>query len=79
VRIISQDGNFDIPYEGVILQRFRNEIYVLNKNLLGLEHNLSNMCIAKYDNEEDAKTAMEEIREGYVTRKAIIILNKESE
>lgn len=37
MRIISQDGTLDIPYEQVVIQRFNGEIYFLNKNLIGVE------------------------------------------
>lgn len=36
MRVISQDGELDIPYEQVVIQRFNGEIYFLNKNLTGI-------------------------------------------
>lgn len=65
MRIISQDGTFDIPYEQVVIQRFKGEIYFLNKNLTGVEQLCSDMVIAKYSTEEKAKKAMEMLREQY--------------
>jgi hypothetical protein len=65
MRIISQDGTLDIPYEQVIIQRFRCEIYILNKNLTGVEQLCSDMVIAKYSTEEKAKKAMEMLGEHY--------------
>ena len=37
MRVISQDGTLDMPYEEVIIQRFKSRIYFLNKNLTGVE------------------------------------------
>ena len=66
MRVISQDGTIDIPYESVVIQRFGREIYFLNKNLTGVEHLASDMDIAKYSTEEKAKKAMEMLRKAYV-------------
>lgn len=65
MRIISQDGTLDIPYEQVVIQRFNGEIYFLNKNLTGVEQLCSDMVIAKYSTEEKAKKAMEMLGEQY--------------
>ena len=66
MRVISQDGTIDIPYESVVIQRFGREIYFLNKNLTGVEHLVSDMDIATYSTEEKAKKAMEELRYAYM-------------
>ena len=63
MRVISQDGTIDIPYEEVIIQRFESRIYFLNKNLTGVEPLNYNMQIAEYSTEEKAKKAMEMLRE----------------
>ena len=62
MRIISQDGTIDLPYEQVIIQRFKKDIYFLNKNLIGVEQLISDMVVAKYSTEEKADEAMEEIK-----------------
>ena len=66
MRVISQDGTIDIPYEDVIIQRFGREIYFLNKNLIGVEQLVSDMDIATYSTEEKANKAMEMLRKAYV-------------
>ena len=66
MRVISQDGTIDIPYDSVIIQRFGREIYFLNKNLIGVEQLVSDMDIATYSTEEKAKKAMEELRYAYM-------------
>ena len=66
MRVISQDGTIDMPYESVIIQRFGREIYFLNKNLIGVEQIVSDMDIATYSTEEKAKKAMEMLREAYI-------------
>ena len=65
MRVISQDGTLDIPYEDVIIQRFESRIYFLNKNLTGVEPLNDDMQIAEYSTEEKAKKAMEMLRIAY--------------
>ena len=65
MRVISQDGTIDMPYESVIIQRFGREIYFLNKNLIGVEQLVSDMDIATYSTEEKAKKAIEMLRITY--------------
>lgn len=66
MRIISQDRTFDMPYEEVIIQRFKSRIYFLNKNLTGVELLNDDMQIAEYSTEEKAKKAMEMLRDAYI-------------
>lgn len=66
MRVISQDGTIDIPYEDVIIQRFGSKIYFLNKNLTGVYPLTDDMKIAEYSTEEKAKKAMEMLREAYI-------------
>ena len=68
MRIISQDGTIDIPYEQCVIQRFKTEIYFLNKNLTGVEQLVSDMEIATYSTEEKAEKAMEMLRTAYTGR-----------
>ena len=65
MRVISQDGTIDIPYESVIIQRFGREIYFLNKNLIGVEQLISDIDIATYSTEEKAQKAMEMLQNDY--------------
>lgn len=65
MRIISQDGTIDIPYDSVIIQRFGREIYFLNKNLIGVEKLVSDMDIATYSTKAKAIKAMEMLRKVY--------------
>lgn len=66
MRVISQDGTLDMPYEEVIIQKFKSRIYFLNKNLTGVESLTDDMRIAEYSTEEKAKKAMEELRYAYM-------------
>ena len=52
MRLISQDGTFDVPYEQVVIQRYSDGIYWLNKNLIGVESGIS----------EDFKTSFSSIK-----------------
>ena len=73
MRVISQDGTIDVPYESVIIQRFRREIYFLNKNLIGVEQLVSDMDIATYSTEEKAQKAMEMLRDTYQYGKRVAV------
>lgn len=37
MRVISQDGCYDIPYEQAALQRYKEKIYLMRKNFFGDE------------------------------------------
>ena len=63
MRVISQDGTIDIPYEMVVIQRFEEDVYFLNRNLTGVEDLISDIRLAKYSTEEKAIKAMEMLRE----------------
>lgn len=65
MRVISQDGTIDMPYEQVVIQKFKNDIYFLNKNLTGVEQLVNDMVVATYSTEEKAKKAMEMLRLAY--------------
>lgn len=65
MRVISQDGAIDVPYEEVIIQRFKSRIYFLNKNLTGVESLNDDIQIAEYSTEEKAKKAMKMLRIAY--------------
>lgn len=73
MRVISQDGTIDIPYDSVIIQRFKRKIYFLNKNLIGVEQLVSDMDIATYSTEEKAKKAMEMLRDTYQYGKRVAV------
>lgn len=66
MRVISQDGTINVPYEMVAIQRFRNAIYFLNRNLTGVEDLISDITLAEYSTEAKAIKAMEMLREAYV-------------
>ena len=66
MRVISQDGTLDIPYEDVIIQRFSSRIYFLNQNLTGVESLSDDMQIAEYSAEAKAIKAMEMLRKAYI-------------
>ena len=66
MRVISQDGTIDIPYEMVVVKRFGNAVYFLNRNLAGVENQVRDIELAKYSTEEKARKAMEELRYAYI-------------
>lgn len=68
MRVISQDGTIDIPYEQCVIQRFREKIYFLNKNLVGVEQLVNDIEMASYSSEENAQKAIEMLRTAYTGR-----------
>lgn len=65
MRVISQDGTIDVPYEMVVIQKFRNAIYFLNRNLSGVEDLINDITLAEYSTEAKALKAMEMLRKVY--------------
>ncbi len=69
MRVISQDGTIDVPYEMVVIQKFRNGVYFLNRNLTGIEELINDIELAKYSTEAKAVKAMEMLRKAYEDNK----------
>lgn len=65
MRVISQDGTIDVPYEMVVIQRFEGTVYFLNRNLTGVENLINDITLAEYSTEAKALKAMEMLREQY--------------
>lgn len=68
MRVVSQDGKIDMPYEMVGIFRFKTDIYFLNKNLTGVEPLDGDVRLATYSTEEKAVKAMEMLREAYLLK-----------
>ena len=62
MRVISQDGWYDIPYEQAMLLRYGKRIYLMSQNFSGVERTISDPVIAEYSTEEKAIKAMKECR-----------------
>ena len=62
MRVISQDGCYDIPYESIILQRLGTSIFGVTT---GLQESIT---IARYRKEEKAEKAMKMCRNRYLSR-----------
>ena len=67
MRIISQDGTMDVPYEMVVIQRFDEKIYLSNKNLSGFEVT-EDIVLAEYSTEAKAKKVIEMLHDKYLSR-----------
>lgn len=65
MRIVSQDGKIDMPYEMVVIFRFKTDIYYLNKNLTGVVPLDDDVRLANYTTEEKAVKAMEMLKRAY--------------
>jgi hypothetical protein len=78
MRVISQDGTIDVPYEMVVIQRFRNAIYFLNRNLTGVEGLINDIALAEYSTKEKAIKAMEMLREQYKRLETLKLYTKGS-
>ena len=66
MRVISQDGTMDVPYEMVVIQRFKEDVYFLNRHLTGVEDLVNDIRLAKYSTEAKAIKAMEMLRETWI-------------
>lgn len=78
MRVISQDGSIDVPYEMVVIQRFRNAICFLNRNLTGVEDLIDDIALAEYSTKEKAIKAMEMLREQYKRLETLKLYTKGS-
>lgn len=78
MRVISQDGTLDVPYEMVVIQRFRNGVYFLNRNLTGIEELINDIELAEYSTEAKAIKAMEMLREQYKRLETLKLYTKGS-
>lgn len=68
MRVISQDGWYDIPYEQAMLLRYGKIIHLMSQNFSGVERTISDPVIAEYSTEEKAIKAMKMCREKYLSR-----------
>lgn len=68
MRVISQDGRYDIPYEQAALLIYGSRIYLMSQNFSGVERIISDPVIAEYSTEEKAIKAMDMCREKYLSR-----------
>lgn len=67
MRLISQDGTLDVPYESVVLQRYKDCIYWLNKNLIGADAGINeDLKISEYETEEEAKFALVQMQDAFI-------------
>ena len=73
MRVISQDGTIDMPYGMVVVKRFGNAVYFLNRNLAGVENQVRDIELANYSTEENAQKAMEMLRDTYQYGKRVAV------
>ena len=78
MRVISQDGTIDVPYEMVVIQRFEEDVYFLNRNLTGVENLTNDITLAEYSTKEKAIKAMEMLREQYKRLETLKLYTKGS-
>lgn len=65
MRVISQDGTIDVPYEMVVVQKFEGTVYFLNRNLTGVENLINDITLAEYSTGAKALKAMKMLRKVY--------------
>lgn len=68
MRIISQDGRYDMPYERVMLLRYKEKIYLMSKDFAGVEGIIGDPVIAEYSTKEKAIKAIEMCRNKYLEK-----------
>lgn len=79
MRLISQNGEYDIPYEKVVLQRHETGIYFLNACLTGVEVDTEDIQIAEYSTEEKAVKTMEMLRNTFADYNGIFQFPQDNE
>lgn len=75
MRLISQDGKIDLPYDNISLSIEKNIIFenrkksVNNETIISAFGNGSTISVAKYNNENEAKAILKRIRDSYIKNK----------
>lgn len=65
MRIISQDGRTDIPYENFVFGITKDNSIVAIRDTIARPSEIAHGVVATYSTEETAKKAMEMLREDY--------------
>lgn len=76
MRVISQNGTLDVPYEQVIINRYRTSIFFINKSFTNKKTIVDDTELAVYSTEEKARKAMEDLQYAYACRN-IAMFDKE--
>lgn len=76
MRVISQNGTLDVPYEQVIISRYRTSIFFINKSFTNKKMIADDTKLAVYSTEEKARKAMEDLQYAYACRN-IAMFDKE--
>lgn len=66
MRVISQDGTIDVPYELFVFGLTQDNCIVAIRDTIARPSEMANGLVAKYSTEEKALKAMEMLREAYV-------------
>ena len=66
MRIISQDGRTDIPYENFVFGITKDNSIVAIRDTIARPSEIAHGVVATYSTEEKAKKAMEELRCAYM-------------
>lgn len=65
MRVISQDGRTDIPYENFVFGITKDNSIVAIRDTIARPSEIAHGVVATYSTEEKAKKAMEMLREEY--------------
>ena len=68
MRIISQDGMIDIPYENFVFGVTKDNYIVVIRDAVARPSEIVHGVVAKYSTEEKAQKAMEMLRDAYLSR-----------
>lgn len=67
MRVISQDGAIDVPYENFVFGIIEDNSIVAIRDTIARPSEIAQGVVAKYSTEEKAKKAMEMLRKAYVS------------
>lgn len=67
MRVISQDGAIDVPYENFVFGIIENNSIVAIRDTIARPSEIAQGVVATYSKEEKSKKAMEMLRKAYVS------------
>jgi len=71
LRIVSQDGTIDLPYDRIVLKAYGPELIAFYGN--------ERFTLAKYRHDAEVTEQMERIWEAYNERNIVVVLDRETE
>lgn len=68
MRVISQDGRTDIPYENFVFSITKDNVVVAIRDTVARPTEIAHGIVAKYSTEQKAEKTMQMLRNAYLSR-----------